>query len=78
MYSPVTYIADSNPDRAIHAEEGPVLESVVPFEHIIGISGNIKTFTNLHNGVAAFKHADHLFFIRIKERLFGSRSFRTA
>ena len=59
-------------------KKGLVLESVVPFEHIIGISGNIKTFTNFENSVSAFKHADHLFFIRIQERLFCSRSFRTA
>ena len=77
-YSLVTHATDSNLDLAIHAEKGLVLESVVPFEHIIGISGNIKTFTNFENSVSAFKHADHLFFIRIQERLFCSRSFRTA
>ena len=70
------HATDSNLDLAIHAEKGLVLESVVPFEHIIGISGNIKTFTNFENSVSAFKHADHLFFIRIQERLFCSRSFR--
>jgi hypothetical protein len=77
-HSLVTHATDSNLDLAIHAEKGLVLESVVPFEHIIGISGNIKTFTNFENSVSAFKHADHLFFIRIQERLFCSRSFRTA
>ena len=77
-YSLVTHATDSNLDLAIHAEKGLVLESVVPFEHIIGISGNIKTFTNFENSVSAFKHADHLFFIRIQERLFCSRPFRTA
>ena len=77
-HSLVTHAADSNLDLAIHAEKGLVLEPVVPLKHIIGISGNIKTFTNLENGVPTFEHADHLFSIRIQERLFCCRSFRTA
>ena len=53
----------------------------IPLTFLAGIWGmNFKMMPELdwQYSVSAFKHADHLFFIRIQERLFCSRSFRTA